>query len=198
MAQVVEQVVAEITRRGLTRVMLWGHSSGAAFAVATARALQDRGTQVQRVFLGAQLPGEAAVRRTAAVELAERSDAELADRLSADRGYTGLAELVAQLHGGRGAGHVGAAYRHDCISAHHYLADALDAPPAVKLAAPVTVVVAADDPSTAGFGSRHRDWQLLAEHVELYQLADGGHYFLRTRPAETAQAVQRTAELLAS
>ena len=66
---------------------------------------------------------------------------------------------------------LGAAYRHDCVSAHHYLADALDDPPAVRLAAPVTVVVAADDPVTAEFPHRYRDWQLLAEHVDLHQLA---------------------------
>ena len=45
--------------------------------------------------------------------------------------------------------------------------------------------------------SGYRDWQLLAEHVELHELADGGHYFLRTRPAEAAQAVLRAAALLA-
>ena len=37
LAQVVEQVVAEITQRSLPRVLLWGHSAGAAFAVETAR-----------------------------------------------------------------------------------------------------------------------------------------------------------------
>ncbi|MFF3460434.1 amino acid adenylation domain-containing protein, partial [Streptomyces sp. NPDC002730] len=31
-AEVVEQVIAEITRRGLTRILLWGHSSGTALA----------------------------------------------------------------------------------------------------------------------------------------------------------------------
>jgi surfactin synthase thioesterase subunit len=93
---------------------------------------------------------------------------------------------------------VDAAYRHDCVSAHRYLADALDAPPAGRLSAPVTVVVAADDPVTEGFPSRHRDWRLLAEHVDLHELADGGHYFLRTRPTEAAEAVRRAAELLAA
>ena len=66
-----------------------------------------------------------------------------------------------------------------------------------RLSAPVTVVVAADDPITPGFRVRHRDWELLAEHVDLHELADGGHYFLRTRPAEAAQAVLRAAELFA-
>ncbi|MCZ1002016.1 alpha/beta fold hydrolase [Streptomyces mirabilis] len=60
MTQVVEQVVDEIVRRGLTRILLWGHSSGAAPAVETARRLQERGVDVQRVFLGAQLLGDAA------------------------------------------------------------------------------------------------------------------------------------------
>ena len=73
------------------------------------------------------------------------------------------------------------------MSAHHYLADALDRPPAAKLPAPVTVVVAADDPYTADFADRYRDWRFLADQVDLHELVDGGHYFLRTRPAEAAQ-----------
>ena len=183
LAQVVDQVADEITRRGLRRVLLWGHSSGTAFALATAAKLQQRQVDVERVFLGAQLPGDPA-RRAAIAGLTGRSIAEIAAGLSADGGYTELGELGAQ-H----AGQIGAAYRHDCVSAHRYLADTLDNPPTVKLSAPVTVVLAADDPHTAEFADRHRDWQFLADHVDLHELADGGHYFLRTRPAEAAQAV---------
>jgi surfactin synthase thioesterase subunit len=193
LADVVEQVVAEITQRGLDRVLLWGHSAGAAFAVETARRLEERGVDVERVFLAAQLLGDAADRRAIIGELTGRSNGEIAARLSADSGYTELGELDAQR-----AEHVGAAFRHDCVSAHRYLADALDNPPAARLSAPVTVVVAADDRVTEGFPSRHRDWRLLAEHVELHELADGGHYFLRTRPTEAAEAVRRAAELLAA
>ena len=47
MAQVVDRVVAEITALGLKEVLLWGHSSGTALAVETARRLQDRGTNVR-------------------------------------------------------------------------------------------------------------------------------------------------------
>ncbi|MGW1888622.1 thioesterase II family protein, partial [Streptomyces sp. NPDC001970] len=193
MSQVVEQVVDEISRLGPTRVLLWGHSSGTAFAVETARKLQERGVDVERVFLAAQLLGDASDRRAAITELNGRSNAQIAAELSADSGYTALGELVTQ-H----AAHIGAAYRHDCVSAHHYFADVLDAPPAVKLSAPVTVVVAADDPYTAAYPIRHRDWQLLAEHIDLHELADGGHYFLRTRPTEAAKAVLSAAEWPAS
>jgi len=187
--QVVEQVLAELTERRPTRILLWGHSSGTAFAIETARRLQQRGTDPEHVFLAAQLPGRADDRRAAITELCGQTNAGLAARLSADRGYTELGQLDPQR-----AEHVGSAYRHDCISAHRYLADALDTPPANRLTAPVTVVAAADDPITTGFQHRHRDWQLLAEHVELHQLRDGGHYFLRTRPAATAAVVLHAAE----
>ncbi|MFE9865705.1 amino acid adenylation domain-containing protein [Streptomyces sp. NPDC005506] len=193
MAQVVEQVVDEIVRHGLTKVLLWGHSSGTALAVETARRLQERGVEVQRVFLGAQLLGSAADRRATITELTGRSDAEIAARLSANGGYTELGELDA-----RHAQHIGAAYRHDCVSAHQYFADALDNPPALKLPAPVTVVVAADDPSVTEYPRRYRDWHLLAVQVDLHELADGGHYFPRTRPTEAAEAVLRAADLFAS
>jgi surfactin synthase thioesterase subunit len=183
MSQVVDQVVAEIAGQGLTRILLWGHSSGAAFAVATAARLEESGTDVQRVFVAAQLLGDGAGRRAAITELAARSNADIAARLGADAGYSELGELDPQR-----ADHIGAAYRHDCVSAHTYLAAVLDAPPA-RLSAPVTVVVAADDPITAQHERRYRDWQVLAQHVGLHQLADGGHYFLRTRPTEAAQAV---------
>ena len=184
MAEVVKQVVAEITRRGLANVMLWGHSSSTAFAVEAARQLQQSGVEVQRVFLAAQLLGDAAVRRAAISELTEKSNADIAAGLSGDSGYTGLSELDAQ-H----AEHVGAAYRHDCVSAHQYFADALDNPPAEKISAPITVIVAADDPSTAEFSEQYCHWQQLAQQVDLHELKDGGHYFLRTRPTEAAQAV---------
>jgi amino acid adenylation domain-containing protein len=192
LTQVAEQAVAEIRQRGLTRVLLWGHSSGTAFAMATARRLQEHGVDVQRVFLAAQLPGQAAMRLAAASELTERTSAEIAAELITDSDFAGLADLDAQR-----TEHLGDAYRHDCVSAHRYLADALDNP-SPRLSAPVTVVVAADDSTTAGFADRYVDWKILAEHVDLHELADGGHYFTRTRPAQAARAVLRTTELLES
>ncbi|HEY6682046.1 MAG TPA: alpha/beta fold hydrolase, partial [Propionibacteriaceae bacterium] len=192
MERVVEQVVAEITARGLKEVLLWGHSSGTAFAIETARRLQDHGVEVQRVFLAAQLLGDAADRRASISELTRRSSADIVADLSADSGYTELGELDAQR-----AEHVAAAYRHDCLSAYSYFANALESPPVMKLSAPVTVVVAADDPITSAFQWRHRDWGLLAEHVELHEIPDGGHYFMRTQPTQAAQAVLDAAKLLA-
>ena len=184
MTQVVEQVVDEVADLGLAGVQLWGHSSGSALALEAARQLEDRGVQVQRVFIGAQLLGDADTRRADVTELSRHGDAEIAERLSREGGYTELGQLDAQR-----AEHIGAAYRHDFVAANRHLAEAIEGPPPMRLSAPVTVVVAADDPITVEFRERHRDWQLFAERVELLELPAGGHYFLRTRPAETAQAV---------
>jgi surfactin synthase thioesterase subunit len=193
LTQVVDRVVADITARGLKEVLLWGHSSGTAFAVETARKLQDRGVEVQRVFLAAQLLGAAGDRRASISELTRRSNAEIVTDLSADSGYPEFGELDAER-----AEHVAAAYRNDYVCANRYFAEVLDNPPPERLSAPVTVVVAADDPATAGFRERHGEWELLAEHVDLHELPDGGHYFPRTRPDEAAQAVLHSAEMLTS
>ena len=190
MERIVEQAVAEITRRGLARVLLWGHSSGCAFAVETARRLHERGVEVARVFLGAQLLGDAADRRAAITALTGRRDAEIVAELAAVGGYVELGELD-----GHRAARVAAAYRHDCVSAHGCLAAAAENPPAYRLSAPVTVVVAADDPITARSPDRYGGWQLLAEQVDRYELADGGHHFVRTRPTDAARLVLRATEL---
>ncbi|OKH99101.1 non-ribosomal peptide synthetase [Streptomyces sp. CB02923] len=150
--QAVEPIVADIVRLGPAGLLLWGHSSGAAYAVEAARQLEERGTDVRRLFIGARLPGDD--------------------------------------HDGRATGGEPPGQREADSAAA--------APPVARLSTPVTVVIAADDPRTAGFRRRYRDWRLLAEHVDLYVLTTGGHCFPRTRPDGTARAVLRATELLPS
>ncbi|MEV5508706.1 non-ribosomal peptide synthetase [Streptomyces orinoci] len=185
--QVVQRAAQEITALGNLPVLLWGHSSGAAPALATARALEGQGADVRRVFLGAQLLGDAATRRAAAERLAGLDDAEITKELSGQAGYPGPAEPDDHR-----AAHTGAAYRHDCTAAHRYFAALLDHPPTVRLSAPVTAVLAADDPHTPEAATRYLDWRLLADRVELHQLDHGGHYFPRTAPQGAARAVLST------
>ncbi|MFE6692343.1 alpha/beta fold hydrolase, partial [Streptomyces sp. NPDC057743] len=206
--EVARQAADEIAGRGLGEVVLWGHSAGAAYAVATAQLLQEQGqgpgqksgrehqVHVQRVFVGAQLLGDAADRRAAAKALLARSDAEIVKELSADSngqaaGATGAFSSLGALDTPH-AERVGAAYRHDCVAAHRYFADVLEHPPATKLTAPVTLVLADDDAFTVEGTHQLHDWRLLADHVELHRIPDGGHYFPRTRPTEAARAVLRT------
>jgi surfactin synthase thioesterase subunit len=184
LSAVVDKVVAEVAQLGPGPFLLWGHSAGAAFAIETARQLTQAGMPVERVFIGAQLLGDPGERRRAIGELADRSDAEIGAGLSEDAGYTDPGALDAQL-----VEHVGAAFRHDIVSASGHLAEMLDDPPAEKLQTPMTVVVAVDDPSTEGFESESAAWELVAEQVDVSVLTEGGHYFPRTRPAESAEVV---------
>jgi surfactin synthase thioesterase subunit len=191
LTEIADRVADEIVERALPDVLLWGHSSGAAVAVAVARRLEARGAPARRVVLGAQLLGTADARRRDAAELDARTDAEIAARLA---GHHGVGGVVAELDPRR-VERSAAAYRHDCQAAHAFLIDVLEHK-AARLRTPATVVVAADDPSTTGYVDHHRDWELVAEDVTLHVLDQGGHLFLRTRPADAARAVLHAADLV--
>ena len=182
--QVVAQVVSEVRDHKLANVMLWGHSSGAAAAIETAHTLEQLGIDVQRLFIGAELLGTSADRRARIETIAMSSDAQLAAALADGGSYTNLDELADQHRQ-----QVLAAYRHDCVQAHRSLLTSLDRPAERKLAAPITVVVADDDPTTTGWRDRYSEWAHFSKQVDVRVLAEGGHHFVRTRPTDAASVL---------
>ncbi|XVQ85644.1 non-ribosomal peptide synthetase [Microbispora siamensis] len=191
--QIAKAVAAEIAQRGIGPVLLYGHSSGAALAVLTARLLEDQGHDLLAVFAGAQFVGDAAERRRFLAELAGLTDLEITARLGRENAYTELGDMEA----GRAA-LVGAAYRHDVGEASGFFVDALENPPANRLATPLTVVAGAADPATAGHERNLGGWSLLARTVEIRELPGAGHHFPRTHPAETAALVRAVAGRLSN
>ncbi|MGW2182497.1 non-ribosomal peptide synthetase [Streptomyces sp. NPDC001732] len=184
--QVAKTVAAEVVQRGIGPVLLWGHSSGAALAVLTARLLEEQGHDVRGVLIGAQLVGSPDARRRFCAELRTLTDLEVTRRFAGEAGYTELADADT----GR-AELVGAAYRHDVLEAGAFFADgAGSAVPATLLKAPLTLVVAADDPATRGHEQDLDAWRRIAGTVGVHELPDGGHHFFRTRPAQAAAAVR--------
>ncbi len=179
---VVARVVDEIKELNLTNLLLWGHSSGSAFALDTAARLADEGIGVERVFVAAQVPGSVADRERHAASLDGKSDAEVARQLAEEGGYGELARLSDEQ-----AELVGAAYKHDVRDAHRWFIDRLAAQQPAKLSTPVVAVVADDDSSLSDTGPE--GWTQLVEDVEVLHLKQGGHYFLRTEPSDAAQAV---------
>ncbi|MEV6032899.1 amino acid adenylation domain-containing protein [Nonomuraea sp. NPDC052116] len=180
-------VAAEIDRLDATDLVLWGHSSGTAPAIETTRLLEARGRKVRRLFLAAQLLGDLDTRQRFVDELAAQSDEDIAEMLVRENAEAGVARLD--------LGHallVAPAYRHDATAAGTYFAGMLRRPPVSRLATPVSALIAADDPTTAGYRYGHRAWELLAERVTLHELADGGHYFLHTRTVQIAALLNRT------
>ncbi|MEV6813969.1 amino acid adenylation domain-containing protein [Micromonospora sp. NPDC051296] len=181
--EIAERAASEITRRIATPVMLWGHCAGAAHALATARLLEQRGVE-PRVFLAAQLLDDTATLAAELDEIERMDDREITRRLLQDSAYIELDGLKPKR-----AALVAAAYRHDIGSADRFLMAVRDHPEDHRLRSTVHVVVGADDPATAGYQERYRDWDAVSAGAVLHELPEGGHYFARTRPGNTAALV---------
>ncbi|MFF1606704.1 amino acid adenylation domain-containing protein [Amycolatopsis sp. NPDC058278] len=181
--ELAELVADELAALDAGPVTLWGHSMGVAAAMATARLLRERGHDVRRVHLGAQLPGDSGARRVQAAEVAALADEEVVTAL-VESGRPELAEV-----GGAHLRPLTDAYRHDVAAACRYLAEALDA--GDRLDVPVTVVLAADDVPDDVPGDPW-DWGRLAGDVRVVELPDGGHYFAASRPASVAKVIAGT------
>jgi amino acid adenylation domain-containing protein len=193
-AQVAARVVAEIQEFVTTPVLLWGHCAGAATALETARLLEASGRPAERVFVGALLVETVTELRREMADVESTDNETLLGRLRADSSYVQLDGLQAER-----VDVVGSAYRHDVVSANRHLMAMVNAPQRHRIDAPLDVVVARDDRTTLGYPERYGDWELVADHVELHELADGGHYFTGSRPAAAADLVRAAcAEPLAS
>jgi amino acid adenylation domain-containing protein len=182
-AALAEAVAAEVARLPAAPILLWGHSSGSAAALETTRLLCERGRDVRRLFIGAQLLGQSSDRSRSIEETNELADDQIMADLSAQTGHTELGELD-ERHTAR----LAAAYRRDSLAADHYFLHLLEYPPA-PLEVPVSVVLAADDLSTPDHRSACRAWRLITRRLDVRELADGGHYFVVSRPARVAAIV---------
>ncbi|MFF3372670.1 amino acid adenylation domain-containing protein [Streptomyces sp. NPDC002680] len=176
-----DEILAHLT----TPVLLWGHCAGAAAALETARLLEAAGRPVERVFLGAQLLPDAEALRTELAELAVVDRRTLLGRLRGGHAYVELDAYQPER-----AEVADRAYRHDVDTSHRHLIRLQEQPHPRRLAAPVDVVVARDDPQTADAARAVGAWRTLAERVTLHELDDGGHYFIGTRPALSAARVR--------
>ncbi|SOD60080.1 amino acid adenylation domain-containing protein [Streptomyces zhaozhouensis] len=182
--EVAERVCAEIRDRVGLPVLLWGHSSGAAHAWETARLLEGAGRAAKLVFVGGLLLAEPGPRRGDAAVRGTDDDGVLA-RMRAQSSYIELDGYQRER-----ARTVAAAYRHDVLSSERHLDAMRRRGPGGRLRTPLEVVVAEDDPATAGARRRWRDWLQLAERVRCRELPDGGHYFVSTRAGSCAALVR--------
>jgi surfactin synthase thioesterase subunit len=167
-------------------IILWGHCGGAAVTMELARLLEERGLDLRQVFLGSKLLPPVAEMQHNIDLLSSWSDAQIIRYMVTETGYTELDGLDST-H----TAFMGRIFRHDVGGGYRYLIDAVQDGPAWKLATPVTVVVADDDLGLARAGEEYAGWRLLASDVRFCRLPSGGHYFVRTNPAATAELVRR-------
>ncbi|GAA3086396.1 non-ribosomal peptide synthetase [Streptosporangium carneum] len=180
--EVARRVHQEVRRRVSTPILLWGHCAGAAYAVELARLLERDSAQPLRVFLGAAGLETVEALRAEIEEVTALDNREITVRLLEESVYVELDGLKPER-----SELVGAAYRHDVQVTNRYFMSVREDPGSYRLRAGLDLVHAADDPSTAGPCRQALDgWADLADRVERHELPEGGHYFTRTRAAETA------------
>ena len=167
-------------------VVLWGHCGGASVAVEVAALLEAAGRDLRHVVLAAKLLPTVAEMTGAIAELDRSTDADVIRWMVGESGYTGLDGLdQAEV------GTLARSFRHDVDGGHRYFLDLCAAQDRHRLAAPITVVAAKDDPLTAEYPKAHRRWGLITDDLRLRELADGGHYFISTNaPAAAALAAE--------
>ncbi|KAB8141437.1 amino acid adenylation domain-containing protein [Chloroflexia bacterium SDU3-3] len=186
--QVARMLVDEIKRSIQGPVSLYGHCSGSALAVETARLLEVEGVALRAVYIGGafpnpRLPGKVSdfLARTGVI-----------DRLSSDRTF----KLFFRSMGGfsddldpEEVRRVVRNLRHDSRDAEEYFTRRLAHADHAPLAAPIVCVVGERDPLTEYYQERFREWELFSGQVRLAVLPRAGHYFIKHRAAELARIV---------
>ncbi|MEU2440599.1 amino acid adenylation domain-containing protein [Streptomyces rubradiris] len=178
---VCSRLAAEIDATTGGPLVLWGHCVGSALALALARLLTERGRTVRHLFLAAKLLADAGTIRDT-LGNAERLSFDDVRDLVVD--WTGSTAIDSAEEATRDL--LVRAFRHDSLTANTYLLGLRTAPPE-PLDVPCTVVIAADDPATESYGAAYGAWETVVRAPRLAELADGGHYFARTRPEAVAE-----------
>jgi surfactin synthase thioesterase subunit len=183
------RVVAELA--GVTEpVVLWGHCGGASVAVEVAALLEAAGRGPRHVVLAAKLLPTVEEMTGALAELDRSTDADVIRWMVGESGYAGLDGLEPAE-----VGTLARSFRHDVDGGHRYFLDLCADPDRYRLAAPITVVAAKDDPLTVEYPTAHRRWGLITEDLRLREFDGGGHYFISTNAPAAAALV---AELFAA
>ncbi|MEU2742358.1 amino acid adenylation domain-containing protein [Streptomyces sp. NPDC007095] len=182
--ELTDRLAEEVAETVTGPVFVYGHSVGAAAAVALARRLEARGHAVLGVtvagnFPSARLPGRAAAWANRVLPV-ERwaSNRHYRDILRSTGGILDDMDEAATETALR-------AMRHDAAEARAWFGRELAAPPA-PLSAPILCVVGEADHSTELYQERYREWEVFADRIELATIPRAGHYFVRYQAAALA------------
>jgi len=142
------------------------------------------GRSIARLFIGGKLYPELAEIQASIQEVSALSDDEVVQALAKETGYAELQSVAPEM-----AVALARVFRHDSLGANRYLADAGQRWAGTELRAPMTVVVASDDPLTPRYEQAYRRWDAFANVVDLRKVDGGGHYFCRTRADVVARLI---------
>ncbi|MEU1088038.1 amino acid adenylation domain-containing protein [Streptomyces sp. NPDC005576] len=189
--ELAERIAAEVRERTEGPVVVYGHCAvGTALAIAVSRWLEAAGHPLEAVYAGAQFP----FARPRSRVLNALSRVASLEPLLGDRVYAnwliGLGVNTSDLDKEQAAFIIGN-MRRDTQAAEEYFTRAIAdvAAGAPRLRAPLVCLVGDQDPAADFYQERFREWLLLAERSAVAVLDQGGHFFLKYRAAEVAEAV---------
>ncbi len=185
--ELVERLTDEILERIDGPLAVYGHCGvGNALAVGVARRLEERGRELEAVYIGAIFP----FARIRGVVGSLRTRLE---KLRSNRFYAnwlkGMGVDTDDLDPEQ-ADRIISNMREDSRAAEEYFSELLDRRVA-KLRAPMISVVGSEDPVTDYYEERYREWEFLTDTTALVVLDQAGHFFLRYRADELAEIVTR-------
>ncbi|WP_410088729.1 MFS transporter [Streptomyces sp. t39] len=185
------KLAEEIAERVEGPFVVYGHCGvGTALAVATARLLEASGREPEAVYAGAQFPfARPRNRLLAALSRIASPEALLGDRVYVNW-LTGMGVDTSRLDREQAAFIVGN-MRRDSRAAEEWFTGAIAevAAGAPRLRAPLVSLVGDRDPAADFYQERYREWLLLAERSAVAVIDQGGHFFVKYRAAEVAEAV---------
>ncbi|MFG2569528.1 amino acid adenylation domain-containing protein [Streptomyces sp. NPDC048567] len=196
--ELAESLAAEIRERVRGPLIVYGHCGvGTALAVATARLLEASGRELEAVYAGAQFPFAKPRGRV----LGALSKVASLESLLGNRVYvnwlTGMGVDTSQLDREQTEFIVGN-MRRDSQAAEEYFTGAIAdvEAGAPRLRAPLVSLVGDRDPAADFYQERYREWLLLAERSAVAVIDQGGHFFVKYRAAEVAEAVTSVHEAI--
>ncbi|GHD60871.1 non-ribosomal peptide synthetase [Jeongeupia chitinilytica] len=183
--ELVSRCVAELQQRGIRRIIPWGHCSGTGGAVELVRQAQDAGLEVAGAVVSGKLLRENDVLQAQIHQNETMSDAEIVSWLVDVTGFTfdriGDTSLTRHLAG---------AFRNDAIEANRMLMPLWQKPQPL-MSQPLLCLIASNDPLTSDHASLVQNWQRFSPQLVTRELAEGGHYFIKSHAAAVADLVQR-------
>jgi len=161
------------------KLVVYGHcSNGSALTIELTRLLQENNMKPVLSFVGAALPANNSKIALKLIDMSSKlaSDEAIFTRLKKMGFSAGTDESFMD--------RIVRAFRFDGESATEYY---INMEKDVKLDVPIINIVSDDDPATKGYSKKYIQWNKYTDMLSLIVVNGGGHYFVNSRTAETAE-----------
>ncbi|MEU8075367.1 amino acid adenylation domain-containing protein [Catellatospora citrea] len=186
--ELAERCTVEILEKVAGPVALYGHCGvGSALTVEIARRLEQRGRELDAVYIGAIFPF---ARPQSKVWMALSRITKM-ESLRSDKAYanwlTSMGVDMSDIEPGQ-ARQIIRNMRKDSDSAEEYFTELMHSG-AERLRAPIIAVAGERDPATEFYPERFKEWHFLTDRAAVVVLDEAGHFFLKWRADELAEIV---------